>query len=100
AFGFSDLLVSSSCRRSGRLLSASVPCSANCHDFASPRQAIEGNPMTDKDLETTRRGVLGGVAALGATVVSGAVQEAQAQTAQRTFVLVHGTWHGGWCWRR
>jgi pimeloyl-ACP methyl ester carboxylesterase len=56
--------------------------------------------MTDKDLETTRRGVLGGVAALGATVVSGAVQEAQAQTAQRTFVLVHGTWHGGWCWRR
>jgi pimeloyl-ACP methyl ester carboxylesterase len=20
--------------------------------------------------------------------------------AQRTFVLVHGAWHGGWCWRR
>lgn len=20
-------------------------------------------------------------------------------TAQRTFVLVHGAWHGGWCWR-
>jgi pimeloyl-ACP methyl ester carboxylesterase len=19
---------------------------------------------------------------------------------QRTFVLVHGAWHGGWCWRR
>src|SRR6266436_8051082 len=25
----------------------------------------------------------------------------RAQTAQRkTFVLVHGAWHGGWCWRR
>src|ERR1700744_6452659 len=19
---------------------------------------------------------------------------------QKTFVLVHGAWHGGWCWRR
>ena len=23
-----------------------------------------------------------------------------AQTNARTFVLVHGAWHGGWCWRR
>lgn len=23
-----------------------------------------------------------------------------AKTAQKTFVLVHGAWHGGWCWRR
>jgi pimeloyl-ACP methyl ester carboxylesterase len=22
------------------------------------------------------------------------------QTGQRTFLLVHGAWHGGWCWRR
>jgi pimeloyl-ACP methyl ester carboxylesterase len=21
-------------------------------------------------------------------------------TMQRTFVLIHGAWHGGWCWRR
>jgi pimeloyl-ACP methyl ester carboxylesterase len=28
------------------------------------------------------------------------VAMAQAQTARKTFVLVHGTWHGGWCWRR
>jgi pimeloyl-ACP methyl ester carboxylesterase len=21
-------------------------------------------------------------------------------TCSHTFVLVHGTWHGGWCWRR
>jgi pimeloyl-ACP methyl ester carboxylesterase len=23
-----------------------------------------------------------------------------AQAGSRTFVLVHGAWHGGWCWRR
>ena len=23
-----------------------------------------------------------------------------AQTNHKTFVLVHGAWHGGWCWRR
>jgi pimeloyl-ACP methyl ester carboxylesterase len=28
------------------------------------------------------------------------VSPAQAQTATKTFVLVHGAWHGGWCWRR
>ena len=25
---------------------------------------------------------------------------AQTTTSRRTFVLVHGAWHGGWCWRR
>lgn len=24
----------------------------------------------------------------------------RAETKPRTFVLVHGAWHGGWCWRR
>src|SRR5262245_52986221 len=33
-----------------------------------------------------------GAAALGAT-------PAMAQT-RKTFVLIHGAWHGGWCWRR
>src|SRR3984957_2544076 len=46
----------------------------------------------------TRRAALGaaavGVAALGATQTM-----AQADT-RKTFVLVHGAWHGGWCWRR
>jgi pimeloyl-ACP methyl ester carboxylesterase len=55
---------------------------------------------SDKNLQTTRRAALGAMAALGAVAASGAVETAQAQTAQKTFVLVHGTWHGGWCWRR
>src|ERR1700735_3050506 len=46
----------------------------------------------------TRRTALGaaavGVAAFEAT-------QAMAQANERkTFVLVHGAWHGGWCWRR
>src|SRR5215217_8146582 len=48
------------------------------------------------DPSITRRGVLAGAgaAALGS-------ESAVAQTsAAKTFVLVHGAWHGGWCWRR
>jgi pimeloyl-ACP methyl ester carboxylesterase len=26
--------------------------------------------------------------------------QGQTQTSAKTFVLVHGAWHGGWCWRR
>ena len=52
----------------------------------------------------TRRGALGGVAAgagLAAAAASGNLAgPAQAQTQQKTFVLMHGAWHGGWCWRR
>jgi ABC-type sugar transport system substrate-binding protein len=54
--------------------------------------------MPEKDLVTTRRAALGAMAVLSAVAASGAAQTAQAQTAQKTFVLVHGTWHGGWCW--
>src|SRR3984957_5907197 len=50
--------------------------------------------------QTTRRAALGAIAAVSAVVASGATQMAQAQTPPKTFVLVHGTWHGGWCWRR
>jgi len=53
-----------------------------------------------KKLETTRRVALGAMAAVSAIAVSGTTQTAQAQAAEKTFVLVHGTWHGGWCWRR
>ena len=53
--------------------------------------------MTDK-METTRRGALGAMA-VGTLAATGALPAA-AQGAPKTFVLVHGAWHGGWCWRR
>jgi pimeloyl-ACP methyl ester carboxylesterase len=55
--------------------------------------------MTDGNGQT-RRSVLGGIA-LGAGLMS-MIDEtnAQAQANAKTFVLVHGAWHGGWCWRR
>src|SRR6267154_297291 len=45
----------------------------------------------------TRREVI--AASLGATL-SASIAPAQAQTAPRIFVLVHGAWGGGWVWRR
>ena len=46
----------------------------------------------------TRRVALGAGAA-GITMLSGTQARAQAAT-RKTFVLVHGAYHGGWCWRR
>jgi pimeloyl-ACP methyl ester carboxylesterase len=50
----------------------------------------------------TRRDLLGGAAvAAGAAVFSaGSTVPAFAQTPPKAFLLVHGAWHGGWCWRR
>ncbi len=54
--------------------------------------------MTKPTAGLTRRSAL---AAFGsATVASPLVAPASAQSASRTFVLVHGAWHGGWCWQR
>jgi len=47
----------------------------------------------------TRRGMIAAGAGLAATAAAGFAQ-AQAPTLSKTFVLVHGAWHGGWCWRR
>jgi pimeloyl-ACP methyl ester carboxylesterase len=42
-----------------------------------------------------------GGAAAGASAAAVGGMPAMAQTtARKTFVLVHGAWHGGWCWRR
>jgi pimeloyl-ACP methyl ester carboxylesterase len=46
---------------------------------------------------STRREVVGGATALA---LGGLATPAQAQSGGKTFVLVHGAWHGGWCWRR
>jgi pimeloyl-ACP methyl ester carboxylesterase len=49
----------------------------------------------------TRRKLIGAVAGSTASIATPAgMRQAQAQPAGKTFVLVHGAWHGGWCWRR
>ena len=48
------------------------------------------------DLSLTRRRVL---AAAGAGAAALGTAPAIAQ-ARKTFVLIHGAYHGGWCWRR
>jgi hypothetical protein len=59
--------------------------------------------MTDRNIG--RRIMIGGVAAgagLAAKAATGdrIVGAARAQTAPKTFVLIHGAWVGGWYWRR
>ena len=59
--------------------------------------------MTELD-NITRRDVIGSVA-VGAGLVAAAasseiVGATRAQSAPKTFMLIHGAWHGGWCWRR
>ena len=52
------------------------------------------------DVAMTRRGVLASAGA-GASAAALGSAPAPAQTsAPKTFLLVHGAWHGGWCWRR
>src|SRR5260370_13049432 len=47
-----------------------------------------------------RRGMLASAGA-GASAAALGSAPASAQTgAPKTFVLIHGAWHGGWCWRR
>lgn len=48
----------------------------------------------------TRRTVLGAMAAGAGLMGMVDSTNAQAQTNAKTFVLVHGAWHGRWCWRR
>ena len=50
-----------------------------------------------KQMRTSRRTLLAAGAALAAAA---GARTAQAQAEPKTFVLVHGSWHGGWCWRR
>jgi pimeloyl-ACP methyl ester carboxylesterase len=54
-------------------------------------------PTLENETET-RRGVLAS-AGVGASAAALGGAPARAQT-RNTFVLVHGAWHGGWCWRR
>ena len=54
--------------------------------------------MTTTADEPSRRAVLGAAAAVAMT--GGLTTSAAAQPARKTFVLVHGSSAGGWCWRR
>ena len=48
----------------------------------------------------TRRNAIG-AAALGVGAVTLGATQAMAQTnVRKTFVLIHGAYHGGWCWRK
>src|SRR5215831_911211 len=53
-------------------------------------------------MKIDRRTLVGGVATgLALTgVSSGIVPAARAQSASKTFVLIHGAWVGAWYWRR
>jgi pimeloyl-ACP methyl ester carboxylesterase len=53
---------------------------------------------TTIDSSSRRRFLSGTLAAAAAGVGTGSVARAQAKGAP--VVLVHGAWHGGWCWRR
>lgn len=48
-----------------------------------------------------RRGVIGAGAVLGLGGVSAhaSSEDRKRDGEKRTYVLVHGAWHGGWCWR-
>jgi hypothetical protein len=35
-----------------------------------------------------------------AAMAAGMATPAAAQTARKTFVLIHGAYHGGWCWKK
>jgi pimeloyl-ACP methyl ester carboxylesterase len=48
---------------------------------------------------TTRRTVLGGMI-VGAGALGFVSALAHSPPTKKVFVLVHGAWHGGWCWRR
>jgi pimeloyl-ACP methyl ester carboxylesterase len=48
--------------------------------------------------EILKFGAIGAV--VGATFDRPSALAQSSTPARRTFVLVHGAWHGGWCWRR
>lgn len=46
---------------------------------------------------TRRHAIVTGV--IGGVAIAAEPGKLSAQAARKTFVLVHGAWHGGWCWR-
>ena len=56
--------------------------------------------MSNDTTTPSRRTVVGAMASGTMAMLGSPVSPAQAQTEAKIFVLVHGAWHGGWCWRR
>ena len=52
------------------------------------------------EVAMTRRGVLASAGAGASAAALGGAPAAAQTGVPKTFVLVHGAWHGGWCWRR
>ena len=48
----------------------------------------------------SRRQLLTGALATGTSLGLFGASTVHAQAKDSPFVLVHGAWHGGWCWRR
>jgi len=65
-----------------------------------PLQYVRREETMTNETGQTRRIVLGGLAASAGSLSMIDETTAQAQASGKTFVLVHGAWHGGWCWRR
>jgi len=51
-------------------------------------------------MRKSRREFLAGAAAIGASAALTGIAAGQATAKKSSIVLVHGAWHGGWCWRR
>src|SRR4051794_41688120 len=57
--------------------------------------------MTDTEGSSmTRRSALVAATAGAGIAALGTSPAAAQSNARKTFVLIHGAWHGGWCWRR
>lgn len=60
---------------------------------------LPGSSTISKRMDMSRRAVLAGAATAAAALGTGVSSPAIAQNKRKTFVLVHGAWHGGWCWK-
>ena len=59
--------------------------------FARPK------PQSKKGMSMIRRDLLSGAAAAAFAANLGSRSASAAE--RKTYILVHGAWHGGWCWR-
>ena len=71
-----------------------------CVQIIDAVTGTSANYMTIESNRHSRREFLAGALAVGATAALPALPTANRRSTGSSFVLVHGAWHGGWCWRR